>query len=252
MTAGATTEEVAAGIAPDLEPMTREQQVEYDKTVRVAALGVVSELFEDRADMTLDIDEGRVVSALDAINAEAKRQGMTDLQRDAYAMDVVTAAAANNNTTYEAMASQLDKLPVRGSATVEFVQDVANYRLKLNQGADVDTLYEEATHIEFKRFRAADPQAMEKARSWKQMVEQETGKVTHGDTDTDVDEWVARKGVIGQSRTTRTKSRWESWTSPSAHGSNASLRNLKPYLRTVSCSASWTRKVSWTQSLRHF
>lgn len=193
--AGVTLEEMQAGLPAMSAPMSREQAESVDAKLRAASIDAAAEILNLPEDIIIDRDDARVVTVKEAIDRDGDRLGMDENQKDAYLTDVITAAAQNNGVSYEEALSKLDKMKVSGDASVEYVKDVLKYRIRLNEGADADTLFEEATHVEFKKFQRSDPKAWEKARSWKKMVEEETGEVTHGNSDREVDEWLARKGV---------------------------------------------------------
>jgi SAM-dependent methyltransferase len=151
----------------------------------------------EQEDLELDVDDSRVVTAMERLNEVADKRGLKGAERDAFITEQLVAAAKNQGITYEQMLANIDRMRILGESTRQNLEDVLKYRIELNAGNDADTVFEEATHTEFKRYqdRVGKDRALANAREWKRQYEEETGEVTHGDTDTDIDEWLARKGL---------------------------------------------------------
>ena len=185
------------------QEQAEQQRFELDTQIRTEALDAGMALIDaiGQEDVLIDQDDSRVVTFMDRVDRIAQDRKMDADQKDSYITGILTSAASNMGITLEEARAKIGNFRITGETTQQFVEDVLTYRVQLNEGADLDTLYEEMGHVEYRRLKAelntdSNPNAAyEKVLGWKKAIESETGEVTHGDTEQDVDEWLARKGV---------------------------------------------------------
>ena len=185
------------------QEQAEQAKAEEDNRIRMeafdAGMAIIDALGQE--DVVIDQDDTRAVTFMEKVDQIAKDRKMDANEKDAYITDVLTSAASNMGITLEEARTKIGNFRITGETTQQFVEDVLTYRVQLNQGADLDTLYEEMGHVEYRRLKAdlnteSNPNAAyEKVLGWKKVIEADTGEVTHGDTEQDVDEWLARKGV---------------------------------------------------------
>ena len=220
----------------------KQQRFEEDQRIITEAINTAQESIESE-DVEIDVDLDRLDSLKTRIDEVAEQRGMDQTQKDAYTLKVLEAAASNMGTTVDKLAAKMDTLRVSGESTREFVDDVISYRIKINQGGDLDTLYEEAGHTEFKRLqdKYGREEALSKVKAWKAQVEAETGTETPRRT------WTSGwrvKAWLGHSRTTKTKRRWERSRRRSVTLSNGSSRSSKRSCVTPTCSVASRKQAS--------